>query len=327
MKDVAKLAGVSVSTVSRVINGTIPVDEATRVKVEDAIKKMNFKPNLLARGLRAKSGHMIGLAVPEILHQTFAYFVKYTEECALEFGFNLILGNTHNDPDIEERFIDSLLQRNIDGIIFSRVSDKSRILHIVDKTEVPIVVLDRALDVEDVPTVILDNIMAGRLAGEHFASLGHEQVGCITGPLDIALSRERLSGFKQVLQNSNIDLPDSHVCEGDFKYESGVVCMEKLLKRSPHITAIWAQSDLMAIGALNVLRKQNIKVPDDVSIMGMDNISFSEIKVPALTTIAQPYREMCNAAVEMLLNQKQKKKLEETKVILPPELIIRESTA
>lgn len=327
MKDVAKLAGVSVSTVSRVINGTIPVDDATREKVEEAIRKMNFKPNLLARGLRAKSGHMIGLAVPEILHQTFAYFVKYTEECALEQGYNLILGNTHNDPEVEERFIDSLLQRNIDGIIFSRVSDKSRMLHIVDRTEVPIVVLDRALDVEDVPTVILDNYRAGELAGDHLVSLGHTNIGCITGPLDISLSRERLNGFKSALYRRGVDLPDSHVFEGDFKYESGVESMKKLLETGTRVTAIWAQSDLMAIGALNVLRKKDIPVPGEISIMGMDNISFSEIKVPALTTIAQPYREMCSAAVEMILMQKEGRKLDQTKQVLSPQLIVRESTA
>lgn len=327
MKDVAKLAGVSISTVSRVINGTIPVDDATKKRVQDAINKVNFKPNLLARGLRSKSGHMIGLAVPEILHETFVYFIKYTEELAAEMGFNIVVGNTHGNPDIEERFIDSLIQRHIDGIIFSRVSDNSRVLHILDKTDIPIVVLDRALDVEDVPTVVLDNFRAGELAAEHLISLNHGQLCCISGPLDIALSRERLSGFKSVLKRRGVILKDECIVEGDFGYDSGMRTMEEILSRKVNCTAIWAQSDLMAIGAMNVLHRAHKSVPGDISIMGMDNINLAEMKFPTLTTISQPFREMCSTAFAMLFNQKKKIALETTRVVLQPELVIRESTA
>ncbi len=326
MKDVAKLAGVSVSTVSRVVNSNFVVEETTRRKVEDAIKKVNYKPNLLARGLRSKSGHMIGLAVPEILHQTFTHFIKYTEESAVKNGLNLIIGNTHNNAEIEEDFIISLLQRNIDGIILSRVSDKSRILHIV-RDNVPFVVLDRALEVEDIPTVILNNFHAGELAAEHLIGLGHKKIGCVTGPLDIALSRDRLNGFKSVLKSHEIELPDNMIYEGDFKYQSGVDAIDYFLHQRINLSAIWAQSDLMAIGIMNRIRKANIQIPRDFSILGMDNISFSEIKSPPLTTIAQPYEKMCQTAIDMLIKQKAGKQLERMKEVLKPELIIRETTA
>jgi LacI family transcriptional regulator len=181
MKDVARLAKVSVSTVSRVISKSIPVDEKTRLHVEKAIRKLQFKPNLLASGLRSKSGHVIGLAVPEILHPSFNAIIKYVEESVRKEGLQLILGNTHNDLEIESEFIESLVRRHVDGIIFSRVSDQSRILHVVNKNHVPVVVLDRALDTEDIPTVVLDNYRAGALAAEHLASLGHSRIVCISG--------------------------------------------------------------------------------------------------------------------------------------------------
>lgn len=326
MKDVARLAGVSVSTVSRVVNKNIPVDEQTRKRVENAIDKVNYKPNLLARGLRSKSGHMIGLAVPEILHQAFTYWIKYCEECAAEYGMNLIIGNTQNNPDKEEAFINSLIQRQIDGIIFSRVSDKSRILHILDKTDIPVIVLDRALDKEDVPAVVLDNYRAGRLAGGHLVSQGHKKIACITGPLDIALSRERLQGLKEILEENGIDLKDGLVAEGDFKYETGVAGAQQLLRSRISFTAVWAQSDLMAIGLMNELRKQGLSVPEDVSVIGMDDISMAEIKLPALTTISQPYREMCRLAIEMIIRQRKEGVVPEKRVCLQPSLVVRDST-
>jgi LacI family transcriptional regulator len=326
MKDVAKLAGVSISTVSRVINNTIPVEEETRRKVEEAIRKVNFKPNLLARGLRSKSGHMIGLVVPEILHQTFTYWIKYAEESVAAKGMNLILGNTQNDPDLEERFIDSLIQRHIDGIIFSRVSDKSHVLHILEKTDIPFVVLDRALGVEDVPTVVLDNYKAGFIAGEYLSQLGHRKVVCITGPLDIGLSRERLQGFRDGLKENEIDLPEEWIIEGDFGYQSGIDAAQQLFSHRELPDAIWAHSDLTAIGVMNQFSRNGYKVPEDVSIMGMDNISMAEMKYPTLTTIDQPYREMIEKAIDMIIRQRKREPLEKMRVVLEPSLIVREST-
>jgi len=157
MKDVARLAGVSVSTASRVINQSVLVDKATKLKVEKAVKELNFKPNLLANGLRLKSGNLIGLVVPEFEHnQALVRFVS-CEQSAVQHGFNLILGNNHNNQDDEEKFIDSLIRRHVDGIVFSRVSDESRVLKIIDSTNIPIVAIDRVLDNEDIPRIVMDN--------------------------------------------------------------------------------------------------------------------------------------------------------------------------
>jgi len=315
-----------VSTVSRVLNKSIPVDEKTRKRVEEAVQKVNFKPNLLARGLRSKRGHMIGLAVPEILHPSFNLIIKYAEESVRKQGLNLILGNTHNDPEIEENFINSLIQRHIDGIIFSRVSDKSRVLHMIDKTNIPIVVLDRALDVEDIPTVVLNNYRAGELAAEHLISLGHTRIACLAGPLDIALSRERLNGFRDVLHRNNIEFDHNFVFEGNFRYEEGIKAADAILKKKLSITAIWAQSDLMAIGAVEQFRRNGISVPEDLSVIGVDDIEFAKIVHPALTTVAQPFGDMCEKAVDMLIKQSNKEVIDPTRVVMEPILIVRNST-
>lgn len=326
MKDVAKLAGVSVSTVSRVINKTIPVDDKTRKLVESAIKKTNYRPNLLARGLRSKSGHMIGLVVPEIMQSAFASFIEYTEMSVTRRGLDLIIGNTRNDPDIEERFIDSLMRRNIDGIIFSRVSDKSHMLHILDRSRVPLVVMDRAVGDEKIPMVVLDNYLAGRMAAEHLLELGHSKIACITGPLEIGLFRDRLKGFKETLLANGVSLEDVAIFEGESCYETGKEAVNYFLSRNIGITALWAECDLAAIGAMEQFKRNDLRIPEDISIIGIDDIEISKIVYPSLTTITQPFAEMCEVAVQMILDQKNGNEIVNKKVILKPDIVLREST-
>jgi len=326
MKDVAQIAGVSISTVSRVVNNNIPVDKETRLKVEEAIRQLRYKPNLLAKGLRLRSGGIIGLVVPEIIHQTFVNFIHYVDEWVVDNGFDLILGNTHGDPGKEEQFIDSLIRRNVDGIIFSRVSDCSRVLNILERTNIPIVIIDRFLEDESIPSIVLNNYKAGLLAGYHLAHLKHKKIACITGPLNIALCRERLRGFQYALSEKGIGLPPDFIIEGDFKFESGLMAIKKLLNEGISITAIWAQNDLMAIGALKELNQHGIPVPEDISLIGMDNISLSEMISPSLTTIAQPFREMCQKAVQVIINRIRRKEYFPNRVVLEPSLIVRDST-
>lgn len=328
MKDVAKLAGVSVSTVSRVINQNIPVDEETKRRVKEAIRKLNYKPNLLAKGLRLRSGRVIGLVVPDFvpLH-AFANIIKYTEESALQHDFNLILGNNHDNPDIEERFIDNLIRRSVDGIIFSRVSDESRVLKILHKRDIPIVVIDRALEDESVPSVVINNYRAGELSAEHLVSLGHKHIVCITGPLNITLCRERVKGFKQVLMDHNIGFYEECIFEGDFKLEAGMRGIASLLRSHEKITAVWAHNDIMAAGVIKELHKRGMKVPDDMSVIGMDDTSLANMITPALTTIKQPFKEMSEKAVEMIIRQKVDDVMLDKKIVLETSLVIRETTA
>ena len=327
MKDVALLAGVSTSTVSRVINSSMPVDEATRIKVEKAIKQINFKPNLVARGLRLKSAKLIGIVVPELQHETFTSFIKFTEESAKAQGYNLVFGSTNTNPDTEERLIENLIQRNIDGIIFSRVSDKSRVLKLIERTKIPSVIIDRSLEHEDIPTVVMNNYGSGMMAAEHMLALGHTRFACITGPLDISISRERLAGFRDTIISRGGQLEDKCVFEGSFKFESGGLGVDYLIDSDAKFTALWAHNDYMAIGALNRLITRGISVPADVSLMGLDNIEHSWMIRPALTTIAQPFQKMCEEAVDLVIRMSRKAKIDKTRIVLDSKLVIRETTA
>ncbi len=326
IKDVARLAGVSVTTVSRVLSGSPRVDENTRARVERAISRIQYRPNLLAQGLRSKSGNVIGLVVPEILHETFATFIKCTERFCVERGYDLIIGNTGGRPEVEGAFIDNLLRRHVDGIIFSRVSDRSRVINIVEKWNVPAVIIDRALDREDIPTIVLDNFGAGVMAAEHLVSLGHRSVGEVTGPRDIALARERHKGFAAGLRKHGIALPAANVIEGDFKFEAGRAAAQAFLGRRLPVTAIWCHNDFMAVGAMNVFQRAGVRIPRDVSLVGMDDISVAEMTVPSLTTLTQPFEEMCRRAVDLVVSMRAGERLAEKRTVLPPGIIVREST-
>jgi DNA-binding LacI/PurR family transcriptional regulator len=327
MSDVAHLAGVSVSTVSRVLSNSARVDAEKKRKVELAIRAINYRPNLLAQGLRSKSGNVIGLVVPEILHETFASFIKYTEQFVSALGYTLVVGSTSEKPEVEDAFIDSLLRRHVNGIIFSRVSDKSRVIRVLEKWNIPAVIIDRALNHEDIPTVVLDNYRAGVIAAEHLTGLGHRKFAVITGPEDIALCRERLKGFVDVLERQGLTLMRRNIFEGSFKFASGIEAGKYFERNATEFTALWAENDQMAIGAMNVLARGGKRVPRDVSIMGMDNISSAEMVIPALTTVTQPFAEMCRKAVDLIVAMRNGETIPENRIALAPGIVIRESTA
>ncbi|PIE28737.1 LacI family transcriptional regulator [candidate division KSB3 bacterium] len=328
MKDVAKLAGVSPSTVSRVISQKIPVDRQTQKRVKEAIKKLNYRPNLLAKGLRLRSGHFIGLVVPEFIPlHAFANMIKYTEESAAQHEFTLILGNHHDNADIEERFIDSLIRRSVDGIIFSRVSNESRVLKIFHEQNIPVVIIDQVLEDERIPSVVLNNYRAGELAAEHFVDLGHRHIACISGPLHISLCRERMKGFQDILQKNGIDFNERLIVEGDFNLEAGMRGAETLLRHHPELTAIWAHNDLMAAGVMKELYRRGVHIPEAISILGMDDVSLAGILSPELSTIQQPFQMMSEKAVEMIIMQKENRAFAEKKVIFEPTLVRRETTS
>lgn len=327
MKDVARLAGVSVATVSRVMNNTVRVDEATRARVEAAIRKTNFRPNLVARGLRSKSGNLIGLIVPEVAHESFSYFLHFTEASVERRGYNLIIGNTNNDPDLEESFVRSFIRRHVDGVIFSRVSDESRLFRIIEESQVPLVIIDRSLEREDIPTVVMDNYRAGVLVAEHLLGLGHREFACITGPTNISIVRERLAGFRDTVAAGSGRLSRACVVDGGFKFEGGVKAARRLLSCRQAVTAIWAQNDLMAIGAMSELSRSGVSVPGQMSLAGLDNARVSWMVYPELTTVAQPFERMCDSAVDLIFRLKLGERIPERKIVHAPELIVRSTTS
>ena len=331
--DVAKKAGVSASTVSRVITKNIPVNEDTRLRVEKAIEETGYRPNLLAQSLRLKSGNLIGLIVPGLQSMRPSFFINSIQERAYALGYNLVLGISKGDVKVEADIIDNYLRTNIAGIILSRVSDKSRAVGILDKANVPVVVIDRAFEKENVPKVVLNNYKAGQMAAEHLVSLGHKKIGCISGDLSIPICRERLAGFQDELSRNGINMDEHSLFEGDFEFGSGRAAIKHFIENKIGITALWAQDDFMAAGAIHELYKRKIKVPEQISIIGMDDIEFSEMIYPALTTIKQPFdligKTAVSKIVELSKNNSENKSVGGTsnEEIISPSLIVRKSTA
>jgi LacI family transcriptional regulator len=326
IKDIARTVGCSISTVSRVINDRDGVDPLTRKKVLEVIESLDYTPNLTAQGLRVKKGRLIGVAIPNSTVGAFSVVVQYALEAAYSHGFNVVLVNSHDDPDLEETLIKSLLSREINGVMLTRVSDESKIVTKIVKRNIPIVVIDRAFEHENVSNVVLDNHRAGCLAAEHLLELGHRRIACITGPLKISLSRERLKGFQSTLAEKGVGLPPSHLYEGDFFYQTGISGVSALREQGVSYSALWAMNDLMGFGAMRALQELGMRVPEEVSVLGMDDLEIAEMVSPPLTTIHYPIKELVECAMELLIAQINSREFRSETIVLEPRLTVRGST-
>ncbi len=326
MKDVAKIAGVSSSTVSRVLNDSMFVTETKKKRVEEAIAIVNYKPNLIAQSLRLKTTKNIGLIFPEISDPSFQMLVKYIEESASNRGLNLIVFSTHNDYKREAHAIDMFLRQKINGIIFSRVSDESQVRNITETSDTPVVVIDRVLTDEKIPNVVLNNYRAGEIAAKHLIDCGCRKIACLTGSPKIGLVSERFRGFRDTLQLHGIPFLKNLHFEGEFTYDTGVVAIEHFLKNSFDFDGVWGQNDQIAVGAISTLLRCKIRVPEDVSVIGMDNVSFASKFFPSITTIAQPYKQMCEKAFQFIDRISSGENITHYQAVFEPFLIAREST-
>lgn len=305
------------------MRGTGPVDNDTRQRVLDAVEQLGYRPNLLARGLRTRSGKLLGLIVPEILHETFATFITHVEQACVDRGFTMILGNTREDPAFEEKVLENFIGLNVDGIIISQVSDASSALQSFQDRGIPVVGIDRALQEEEVDHVIVGNYEAGQMAAKYMYSMGHRAVACIQGPAPVRLTRERFEGFRDFYQAKGLKV-DS-VIGKDFSFETGILALRSLLEHCGEFTGLWAESDHLAIGAMHELKRLGVQIPQQISLMGMDDIKSSMMLFPALTTIRQPYKEICETAVDLLIDRIKDPGLPIRKIVLSPNLVIRDT--
>ncbi len=325
MRDVATHAGVSVSTVSHVINGTRRVEPETVERVREAIATLGYRPNLIARGLRRRETRTIGLIVPDNSNPFFADLARVIEDRGFERGYSVILCNSDLSEVKESTYVDVLLSKQVDGLVLISSSNRPRQLRRVLSARVPVVVVDREFDALPVDQVLVDNEEGGYLAGEYLVGLGHRRIGCIAGPRDATPSAKRVAGFRRALAEAGVDLPPEAVVRGDGRYEGGESAIRELLGRSPGLTAVFAYNDLMAIGALGALRRAGISVPGDVSVIGFDDIQQASAMVPSVTTIAQPAVEMAQAALDLLLGRIRRVEEGPMKVVLHTWLVERES--
>jgi LacI family transcriptional regulator len=328
MQDVAERAGVSVTSVSHVINQTRIVSNELRERVLVAMNELGYQPNDLARSLRRKETYTIGVIVTNSADPFFAEVTRGIEDTCFEQGYNIILCNSDSDLDKELFHTTVLTKKRVDGILFLAAGGQST-THIgtVYEQGTPLVVVDRYIPAMAVDMVLINNAYGGWLATRHLIELGHHRIGCISGPSDITLSAERVTGYRQALQEAGLPTDESLIIRGNFQYESGFESAQYLLAQPKPPTAIFACNDLMAIGAINAAIKCGRQVPAQLSIVGFDDIRMAGYINPLLTTIAQPKYEMGTIATTMLLDRIHTQDMPPRQKLLDTRLVVRESTA
>jgi len=334
IKDVAERAKVSITTVSHVINKTRYVSDELTERVFQAMEELNYRPNTLARSLRSGRTRTIGLVIPDISNLFFAEISRKIEDKGFEFGYSVILCNTDDDLSKEDSYINVLLEKQVDGIIFISAGGSEANLNKPLDFGIPVVVADRDVSGARSDVVLLDNRKGGYDAVKYLIEMNHRRIGCISGPSKVTPSAQRLEGYKEALLDQSISIDNSLIEPGDFRFESGEQAMRKLLSLGDPPTAVFACNDMMALGAMRAINDFRKKIPGDISIIGFDNIPISKSVYPALTTMAQPIKEMADLVVELLIErikfqqiQKRTKEGEPEyqRIILKADLIQRES--
>jgi LacI family transcriptional regulator len=326
IRDVAESAGVSYATVSHVINNTRFVTPETRERVLEAMTKLSYRPNALARSLRQGKSNTIGLVLPDSANPFFAEISRSIEDEAFKRGYSVFLCNTETDTERELFYVDVLSKKQVDGIIFVAAGDQADSLDYLLHENMPVVMIDRDVPKVEVDAVLTDNRLGGYLATRHLIELGHTHIGCIAGPSSITPGAERITGYRTALQEAGIRYDEHLVLRGDYHAMSGMEVTRTMLTMRPRPTAIFALNDLMALGALRAAAEAHYSVPKDLAIVGYDDLELARFTVPPLTTIAQPKKEIGAEAVNLLVGRMNQKGRMPSRIVLPPELIIRRST-
>ena len=334
LRDVAAKAGVSVSTVSRVVTGAVAVDPETAAKVREAVSSLDYRPNLLARSFRRRVTHTIGLLVPDNSNPYFAELARSIEDAGFAEGYSVVLCNSDLSAEKQAAYIDVLLAKQVDGLILASSGliprggagdGRAEVERIVD-AGVCCVVVDRDLGETPVDQVLVDNHRGGRIVGEHLLALGHRAVACIIGPSDETPSAGRVAGFRSALAEHGLAVAPEAMVRGDGRPEGGAAAARALLERGTAFTAVFAFNDQMAAGAVGAFRRAGLGVPEDVSVIGFDDIPSASATFPALTTVAQPIEAMGTAVVRLLLDRIARPTAPYARIELPTALVVREST-
>lgn len=328
IKDIASLAKVSPATVSRVISSPELVSKKTLNKVKKIIDEMGYRPNRIGASLRTrKSGNIVAI-IPDITNPVNAGIIRAIEQGAQSAGYAVLLGDTQGLIEREQHYADLVSSGQADGILLfcSRMPFKIDPSLPLSGQIPPMVNANESMGNDEIVQVAVDNVAAAKAAVAYLVSLGHQRIAAITGPNDVPSSNERLEGYLAGLQAANINADIDLQFEGDYSLESGVAGAEKLLLLRKRPTAIFCFNDEMAIGVMKLLKKQGFLIPEDISVMGFDNIHYAEFVTPALSTVHQPLKEIGTRCINLLIEQLKGNYVVPGRQFLPFELKIREST-
>jgi len=339
-KDVAHKAGVSITTVSHVVNETRFVSEDLRTRVYQAMEELKYRPNAVARSLRCQKTHNIAIIVPDIAYPFLAELARGVEDEAFKQGYNSIVCESNTDAEREAACIELMQSKRVDGIVFVGTGESSQHIQSLIAQNIPVVVCNRDFGLP-VDTVIADNVASGYQATQHLIQSGHRRIGCIAGPRQLYVSVQRVEGYRQALQAQDLPWPVPLTCPGgqcqgslskeglivhrDFGCRGGYDAMYHLLALDLPPTAVLACNDMMAMGAICAASKQKLDIPGDIAIVGCDDIALAAFTNPSLTTVVQPKREMGALAVQMLLRRIADPDKPPERHVLPVTLTVRDS--
>lgn len=326
MKDVARLAGVSTSTVSHVVNNTRFVSDEIRERILKAVAELNYSPSALARSLKLNQTRTLGMIVTTSNNPFFAEVVAGVERICYQRGYTLVLCNTEGDPERLRHNLEVLLQKRIDGLLLMCTESHSASAEVFgQRPAIPIVVMDWGPLDSKVDRIQDNSAQGGYLATRHLLEQGHRKIGLITGPLDKLPAQSRLEGYQRALEEAGILFRPEYVVEGDFEFAGGIAGMHQLLALAEPPTAVFAGNDVSAVGVYQALYRAGLQVPQDMSVVGYDDIELARYLTPPLTTIHQPQEDLCRQAVDTLLDRIQGADDAPRLIMLEPALIQRES--
>ncbi|EOU1298220.1 ribose operon transcriptional repressor RbsR [Cronobacter sakazakii] len=326
MKDVARLAGVSTSTVSHVINKDRFVSEAIRLRVEDAIRTLNYAPSALARSLKLNQTRTIGMLITASSNPFFSELVRGVERSCFERGYSLVLCNTDGDEQRMNRNLETLLQKRVDGLLLLCTETHQPSPAIMKRyPAIPTVMMDWS-PFDGGSDVIQDNsLLGGDIATRYLIDKGYTRIACVTGPLDKTPARLRLEGYRTAMQRAGLPAAEGYEVIGDFEFAGGLRAMQSLLALPEPPQAVFMGNDAMAVGAYQALYQAGLRIPQDIALVGYDDIELASYMTPPLTTIHQPKDELGELAIDVLIHRMAQPELQQQRLQLTPVLTVRGS--
>lgn len=325
--DVAREANVSMATVSRVVNGNPNVKPATRKKVLEVISRLGYRPNAVARGLASKKTTTVGVIIPDISSPFFAELARGIEDIATMYKYNIILSNSDQNKDKELHLINTMLGKQVDGIVFMSGNITKEHVEEFEKSPVPIVLAGSIEETGQVPSVNIDYEQGAYDAVSSFVEKGHKKIAFVIGPLHEPINEKKnLNGYKRALEEAGIEYEEELIVEGDYTYDSGIEAFEKLLELENKPTAIYVGSDEMALGVIHGAEDKGYQIPEDFEVISSDNTRLALMVRPQLTSVVQPLYDIGAVAMRLLTKLMNKEKVSEHTVILPHRIEQRRST-
>ncbi len=302
MKDVARKAGLSIATISKYINGGNVLEE-NRLIIDKTIKELGFEVNEIARGLKTNKTMTIGLLIPSLENIFFTSILSEIESVLIKNGYSTIICDYKEDKNLEKQKLEFLLKKMVDGIITMPMGNDLEAINSVIGRNIPVVLIDRALKGVECDTVLVDNLNASYNAVEQLIICGHKRIGVICGPEDIYTAQERLKGYKRVHEDYNMTIENELIKHGDYRVESGYNLLKELIKMEEPPTAILVTNYEMTLGAIMAINESDIKIPDDISFIGFDNLQLAKVVKPPLSIVMQPVQQIGEAAANTLLRR------------------------